>query len=200
MSAPLLLTRSKALADYWRGALGADAGWLTSLSDLPATGEGALWLDLASLSDDEHAADWPALCQRWRVVALSSVPDDAEGMAWLQRGAVGYAHAYSTGETLRQVDAAVAAGGAWLGRSLLLRMCRSFGGLVPPAAQAGWRRRVSAREAEVIDSLKKGLSNKEIARELDIAERTVKAHLTAIFQKFEVEDRLQLLLKLTRIG
>jgi DNA-binding NarL/FixJ family response regulator len=48
-----------------------------------------------------------------------------------------------------------------------------------------------------VSALREGRANKDIARQLDISERTVKAHLTSVFQKFGVEDRLQLLLKLT---
>ena len=55
---------------------------------------------------------------------------------------------------------------------------------------------MTGRETEVILALKQGRSNKEIARELAISERTVKAHLSNLFQKFGVEDRLQLLIKL----
>ncbi|MFB9157177.1 response regulator transcription factor [Chromobacterium violaceum] len=194
--AHLLFTASSVLAGYWQDALG-EARRCARLPQPPQERDAALWLDLASLDAAERDADWPSLCQCYRVVALSSSPNDAEGMHWLQLGAAGYAHAYAGADELREIAAGVAAGGTWLGRSLLLRLCQRFGALVPPSEQAGWRERVSSREAEVIAILKQGRSNKEIARELDITERTVKAHLTAIFQKFGVEDRLQLLLKLT---
>lgn len=41
----------------------------------------------------------------------------------------------------------------------------------------------------------RGESNKEIARELNLAERTIKLHLTSIFEKLQVRDRLQLALR-----
>ncbi|MGC0153395.1 response regulator transcription factor [Chromobacterium vaccinii] len=192
----LLFSSSSVLAGYWRDALG-EAHRCEHLPEPPQERDATLWLDLASLNAAERNADWPRLCQCYRVVALSSAPNDAEGMRWLQLGAAGYAHAYAGADELRQIAASVDAGGTWLGRSLLLQLCRRFGALVPPDEHADWRERVSSREAEVIAILKQGRSNKEIARELDITERTVKAHLTAIFQKFGVEDRLQLLLKLT---
>jgi DNA-binding NarL/FixJ family response regulator len=44
----------------------------------------------------------------------------------------------------------------------------------------------------------KGLSNKLVARELNIGERTVKAHLTSIFEKLGVKDRLKLVLLATK--
>ncbi|AOZ50975.1 helix-turn-helix transcriptional regulator [Chromobacterium vaccinii] len=191
----LLFSASSVLAGYWQDALG-EARRCARLP--PPERDAVLWLDLASLDAGQRDADWPTLCRHYRVVALSSSPNDAEGMHWLQLGVSGYAHAYAAADELRQIAASVAAGGTWLGRSLLLQLCQRFGALVPPPEQAGWRDRVSSREAEVIAILKQGRSNKEIARELDITERTVKAHLTAIFQKFGVEDRFQLLLKLTQ--
>ncbi|MCG9029613.1 LuxR C-terminal-related transcriptional regulator [Laribacter hongkongensis] len=55
---------------------------------------------------------------------------------------------------------------------------------------------LTEREREVVQALRRGLANKEIARELDISENTVKKHLSSVFQKLGVEDRLQLLIKL----
>lgn len=53
---------------------------------------------------------------------------------------------------------------------------------------------VSKREREVISLVAKGLTNKAIAKELNITEKTVKAHLTNIFSKLGIKDRLQLAL------
>jgi len=50
---------------------------------------------------------------------------------------------------------------------------------------------LSPREREVLDLVRAGLANKQIARRLGIAERTVKAHLTRVFQALGVTDRTQ---------
>jgi DNA-binding NarL/FixJ family response regulator len=52
-------------------------------------------------------------------------------------------------------------------------------------------RELTAREREVLDLVATGLANKQIARRLEITERTVKAHLTSIFQQLGVTDRTQ---------
>ncbi|NDV13565.1 response regulator transcription factor [Crenobacter caeni] len=192
----VLFTLSEALADTWRAALGAERCWRVADTATLAAGlqpGQTVLVDLAMPGVD--AADWPVLCARARVVALSSVPDNAEGVAWLGRGAAGYAHAYSTEDVLRQVVATVEGGASWVGRELLAQLCRQLAGRLP-AGDGAWRDKVTAREAEVVAALRRGLSNKEIARELEIAERTVKAHLSHLFEKFGVEDRLQLLIKL----
>jgi DNA-binding NarL/FixJ family response regulator len=50
---------------------------------------------------------------------------------------------------------------------------------------------LTPREAEVLELVRKGLANKQIARRLGISERTVKAHLTSIFARIGVVDRTQ---------
>ena len=53
---------------------------------------------------------------------------------------------------------------------------------------------LTKRERQVAQSVSDGLSNREIAARLNISERTVKARLTAVFQKLGVRDRVQLAL------
>ena len=53
---------------------------------------------------------------------------------------------------------------------------------------------LTKRERQVAQSVSNGLSNREIAARLNISERTVKARLTAVFQKLGVRDRVQLAL------
>jgi two-component system nitrate/nitrite response regulator NarL len=68
-----------------------------------------------------------------------------------------------------------------------------------PAAtpeQAG----LTLRQLEVISMLGRGFSNKEIARALDVAERTVKAHVSAVFEALNVRNRTQAVLVAQRRG
>jgi len=152
-------------------------------------------LDLAGAVASEQ--DILHACRHCRLLALSSLPQDEEGLHWLQRGAAAYAHAMSTPDLLLQVFDTVQAGGTWVGRSIMQQLCARFGRQQPAADAPDWRTRLSERERQVVTALREGRANKDIARLLEISERTVKAHLTSVFQKFGVEDRLQLLLKLT---
>jgi len=131
-----------------------------------------------------------------RIVVLTNVPSQSQALLALSQGAVGYCHAYSAPEVLAEVKNVVAHGGIWLGRDLLQRLIEVSTNLTGNAAEQVARSLalLSGREKEVALEAAKGLSNKEIARILDITERTVKAHLSATFERLGVKDRLQLAL------
>jgi two-component system nitrate/nitrite response regulator NarL len=59
---------------------------------------------------------------------------------------------------------------------------------------------LTLRQLEVISMLGRGFSNKEIARALDVAERTVKAHVSAVFEALNVRNRTQAVLVAQRLG
>jgi two-component system nitrate/nitrite response regulator NarL len=133
-----------------------------------------------------------------RIVVLSNVPDQSQALLALSQGAIGYCHAYSPPELLTEVKAVVSHGGIWLGRELLQRLITISTNLVGtrPKRIAETLALLTQREKEVALEAAKGLSNKEIARVLDITERTVKAHLSATFERLGIKDRLQLALML----
>ncbi|SCK14093.1 response regulator transcription factor [Vogesella sp. LIG4] len=153
-----------------------------------------VWVDVDNQDEDLVQR----LCRgdfgKARVVVMSSVPSDEAAVRWLGVGASGYVHAFAIAETLRQVAGAVSAGGVWIGVHLMQQLCARFGQVAK--SDSPLLQQLTEREREVVDHLRNGKSNKQIARDMDISERTVKAHLTAIFGKFGVPDRVQLLLKL----
>jgi DNA-binding NarL/FixJ family response regulator len=57
--------------------------------------------------------------------------------------------------------------------------------------------KLSSREQEIASLVKEGLSNKEIAKHSNITERTVKAHLSSIYEKLHIKDRVALVIKLS---
>jgi two-component system nitrate/nitrite response regulator NarL len=59
---------------------------------------------------------------------------------------------------------------------------------------------LTLRQLEVINMLGRGFSNKEIARQLDVAERTVKAHMSAVFEALNVRNRTQAVLAAQQRG
>ncbi|WP_265947899.1 response regulator transcription factor [Dechloromonas sp. A34] len=90
-------------------------------------------------------------------------------------------------------------GGLWIGQALLSKLVGSTSrilGQQPRPPRDDWAKLLSERECQVARLVAGGASNKEIANQLEISERTVKAHLTSIFEKLSLRDRLQLSLKI----
>ena len=128
------------------------------------------------------------------LVLLADEPTEEGAMAALAAGAVGYCNGHAASPVLLQVVKAVENGGIWVGQGLMQRLLAATTRLLPEAStkDASWRETLTAREQEAAVLLSKGASNKEIARQLDITERTVKAHVSAMLEKLGVRDRLQL--------
>lgn len=129
-----------------------------------------------------------------RFVVISGTPGQPEAMAAFKAGASGYCHAMATPQMLRQVATVVANGGMWLGPDLLDRIIAATGQVLAPKPNSPTLNELTSREKEVALAVGRGFSNRETAELLKISERTVKAHLGAIFEKLKVRDRLQLAL------
>jgi DNA-binding NarL/FixJ family response regulator len=118
------------------------------------------------------------------VLVLSSFCDTDLVLEAVRAGADGYLLKDSVGEVILDGVRSVAAGRAALdpvaARSLL------SGVRAHPASDA-----LTEREREVLELVRQGQPNKSIARKLQISERTVKAHVTHVFQRIGVSDRTQ---------
>lgn len=128
-------------------------------------------------------------------IALADMPNDDEALACFAAAAKGYCNTHSVPSLLRRVADVVSHGGLWIGESLMQRLLRGTAHLPPPApadVPTTWDMLLTVREREVARAVATGDSNKEIARKLGITERTVKAHVGAVFEKLKVRDRLQL--------
>ncbi len=128
------------------------------------------------------------------LILLADAPSEAEAVAALAAGASGYCNGHAAPEVLQQVAMVVENGGIWVGQGLMQRLLASTARLLPAGrvADCSWRTSLTAREQEAAVLLSKGASNKEIARQLDITERTVKAHVGAMLEKLGARDRMQL--------
>lgn len=135
-----------------------------------------------------------------RIVVLSSVPSQKEALLALNAGASGYCHAQSTLQLLQQVATVVSNDGLWIGPQLMTRVMAAAGHFLAPEPDHQGLKQLTPRENEVALAVGRGASNREVAEQLEITERTVKAHLGAIFEKLGTRDRLQLMLFLSRSG
>lgn len=137
-------------------------------------------------------------CTDAKIIVLANAPNQAEALHALSLGAMGYCHAYIAPAVLVEIKTVISNGGLWLGQELLQRLIEVSTKLVgnQPDYVESLLLKLTKREKEVAVEAAKGLSNKEIARILSITDRTVKAHLAAIFERLGAKDRLQLALML----
>ena len=128
-----------------------------------------------------------------KIVVLTSFSDRDRVSDALAAGAVGYLLKDCEPEDLLAAVRSAAAGHVPLDPRVARVLLPSAGGGRPEEA-------MSPREIEVLRLVRQGLANKQIARRLDISERTVKAHLTSVFQRLGVADRTQAALWAERHG
>lgn len=198
------VTHDEGLLMHWQKALGktehvAFQGIEHFFQTIP-TARCVAWID-TTIPDRPQwtSAAWQSILanDHISVIAASSNPQDNEAMEALDAGCVAYCHAFSDPNTLKQVKEVVEAGQVWIGKSLMQRLLHNVKRTVPkvvPQDQA-WAEGLTRRELEVANLAANGASNSAIALQCHISERTVKAHLSAVFDKLNITDRLQLALR-----
>ncbi|HEX6476453.1 MAG TPA: response regulator transcription factor [Acidimicrobiales bacterium] len=131
-----------------------------------------------------------------KVLVLTSFPDDDKLLAAVQAGAAGYLLKDVAPAELANAVRAVARGEAALSSRPAARLLREYaqgGSQTSPAP-------LTRREQEVLALVGRGLANKQIARELSIAEKTVKTHVSHVLSKLGLADRTQAALYAVRVG
>src|SRR5215813_4710835 len=127
-----------------------------------------------------------------RIVILTASDCDSDVAAMLQVGVHGYLLKGCTGQEIIRAVQRVYAGDFYVTPSLATRLLSE---MPPPAWEAGDSSEgLSGREEIILAQVSKGLTNKEIARALNLREKTVKHYMTHIMQKLGVRNRLEAVL------
>jgi two-component system, NarL family, nitrate/nitrite response regulator NarL len=140
---------------------------------------------------------------RTRVLILTGVRDPEIHQQCVRQGARGLVQKEAASDTLVKAIEKVYAGEIWFDRnmmsSLLNDVLEQKNGKAedPETLKMGT---LTAREKEVIDLVCQGLKNKQVAERLFISDTTVRHHLTSIFSKLDVSDRLELVIYSYRFG
>lgn len=121
-------------------------------------------------------AEWPDV----RVLLLTTSDLDEDIQQGIDSGAAGYLLKSASRQEVVNAIRTVHAGGRYLSSSMEKRL-----------ANLEKLKHLTDREAEVLDGMRRGLSNRDIAVALAISEHTVKAHVKAILQKLESADRAE---------
>ena len=122
-----------------------------------------------------------ATLPRIKVVVLTTYETDRDILRAIEAGACGYLLKDASPAQLADAVRAAVRGETVLAPSVASTLVRQMRSPAPPA--------LSARETEVLRLVARGLTNADIARQLYIAEATVKTHLLRIFNKLDVADR-----------
>jgi DNA-binding NarL/FixJ family response regulator len=130
---------------------------------------------------------------RVEVVALTSVLEDSAVYGAMRAGAIGYLLKDTQADALCQGVKAAAAGQVLMSPAVTARLLREVP--APPHTQP-----LTPRETEVLRALAAGMSNREIAATLVIAEKTVRAHVSKVLAKLGVTSRTQAALHAVRTG
>ncbi|HQF40378.1 MAG TPA: response regulator transcription factor [Opitutaceae bacterium] len=138
-----------------------------------------------------------------RILVLTTFEEDAEVFAAVRAGAAGYLLKASPSEKLVEAIRAVAAGESVLQPSVTAKLLAEFNRMAVRTERRAVQplpEPLSGRELGVLQCLCDGLSNKEIASRLGIAEGTVKNHMTNVLGKLGALDRTQAALRARELG
>jgi len=211
-----LVSRDKVLIDkYWTTLLAnGESQLLNNFSELmwrAATSENALILldpNVDGLKGIAEISQLKRINHSAKVLVLAPQLTVEDELAALAAGAVGCCGPQLLPEKINHIFSTVKEGGVWISSAalpqLLLRLKRlesmseSKKTMNGNGSDEPELSKLTPREREVVGLIAKGDSNKNIARELNISDRTVKTHLSIIFQKLKVNDRLQLALLVRR--
>jgi DNA-binding NarL/FixJ family response regulator len=119
------------------------------------------------------------------IVVFTAYDTDDDVFRAIRAGARGYLLKGSPAAEIAQAIRQVHAGESYLSPRIAAKLVK---GVARPGGQTGL---LSARERGVLRLVAAGLSNRQIAEALSISERTVKFHVTAIFNKLGAENRAQ---------
>jgi DNA-binding NarL/FixJ family response regulator len=133
-----------------------------------------------------------------RVIVLTSFAQDDRVLPAIQAGAAGYLLKNVEPSELARAVRAAHAGEAILDPVVAARLVEVIAS--PSSSADGEPERLTRREREVLELIAKGFSNKRIAFELGIAEKTVKTHVGHLLAKLGVADRTQAAVYAVRAG
>lgn len=194
----LLLTASTPIADVRCCTSGEEA--LRLAAEQPFDLVLLDWNLGRALSGAALIGELRAVLPSARLVVVSGESSAAHVRAAIDAGAVGFVPKESSSALLIDALTITAHGGIYLPPAVLAAPDSA------PVAATGLRTvadafpQLTAREAQVLGQAARGLSNKQIARELDIADGTVKQHLNAVFQHLGVHNRTEAVYLLAKSG
>jgi len=186
---------------------------LASAGSFEIVGEGATAGDALRLAQDlvpdivlldlrlpgggvQAATSIVSVCPTVRIIMLTASDSEQDVIAALRAGAQGYILKSSSGLELVQTVRDVARGNSYVAPNLAGRLLINRGKGIETMVVDPFRD-LTSYEERIFALVSQGMSNKEVARQLDCSERTVKHHMTNIMRKLNVRNRVEAVLKFT---
>ena len=133
------------------------------------------------------------------IAVISGTANSDDVRASIRAGARGFVSKTATADHLAHTIQLVLSGGTSVPADMLSTPPLTATPQ-PPGAAPEWLGRLSPREREVLAAVTRGISNKQVGRELNLAEVTVKLHLRAIFRKTGARTRSEVAVLATKAG
>lgn len=157
-------------------------------------------LSIRDVHGQANLAELQKISPSTRIILLTTTPTEIEGTSMLEAGAKGYCSMDMDPVLLVKAVKMVQKGEVWVGRKVISHLLDTLVSLTEQQRNRSLPKAdpsldvLTPREKEIVQQIGGGSSNKEIAHQLHVSEKTVKAHLTSIFRKLSVSDRLHLAL------
>lgn len=132
-----------------------------------------------------------------RIAIYRNNPNLVEGIELLKMGVKSYAHALSNHEIMKQIFHTLEQGNVWVYPELMHFLIASMHKTLHTSNDAF--EKLMPKEKEVALLVVQGLSNAKIAAILNVAEITVKKHISTLFEKLGVKDRVALALRIKQL-
>lgn len=207
-----LVSKNPVLIDlYWNIMLeNGESLLLSDFSDLlwrsKTSDKGLVLIDtqVDGFTEMHKITDLKRINQNLKVLVMAIELSTEDELSALAAGASGSCKSNLLPDKIRQILTTVQDGGVWISSAGLPHLLQRLKRLeeltkknLPKIETTQQHDKISLltpREREIVELVASGDCNKVIANKLNIADRTVKAHLSVIFQKLKVNDRLQLAL------
>jgi DNA-binding NarL/FixJ family response regulator len=175
---------------------------IEALERANATRPDVIILDLV-LGDEDGLTFLPELCQASptsRVLVLTGVQNPDAHRSAIRRGAMGIVLKEHAADQLLKAILKVHDGEVWIERSMMGSMIQELNKPNTVDPEITKIESLTDREREVIALVGEGLKNKQVGERLFISETTVTHHLSSVFSKLDVSDRLELIIYAFRHG
>jgi len=149
------------------------------------------------LANEDLRSLWP---EPWRLIVVTASNTSTHIAALYAAGAGAVVHKAQPISDFMAAVETVEKGDIWIRRSVFPSVMKTLHHNGADKTEGGRISTLTKRERDIIQGIGKGCRNKQIASDLCLSEATVRHHLTAIFGKLEVSDRLELLLYAQKQG